>query len=123
MNGRVVLAILLALVLVVGIAGIGSMVYNAGVVRGISQAGPVAAPQQGVVPYPYYGPFFHPFGYGLFGFLIPLFFLLLVFGLLRRAFWRRHWNGHDSPWGQDVPPRFREWHRRLHEQDDEPRTS
>jgi hypothetical protein len=126
MNGRVVLAIVLVLVLVGVGAGIGISAYNAGVAQGMVESGKVAAPAQGFVPYPYYGgPFFHPFGFGLFGLLIPLFFLFVFFGVLRAIFWRGRWGGHGmhDRWANGAPPMFEEWHRRMHEQHEEPRSS
>lgn len=126
MNGRTILAIVLVLILVAAGASIGFWAYNAGVAQGMVESGKVAAPAQGFAPYPfYYGPFFHPFGFGLFGLLIPLFFLFLFFGLLRALFWRGRWGGHGphGRWADGTPPMFDEWHRRAHEQQNEPRAS
>ncbi len=119
MNGRILLSVLLVLVLVALLAGAGVYAYNVGVAQGLAQSGKLTTPAPGVLPYPYYGPFFfHPFGFGfgLFGFLIPLFFFLLFFGLLRALFWRGRW-GWRGPrdYGQGVPPAFEEWHHRAHE--------
>jgi hypothetical protein len=65
------------------------------------------------------------FGFGFLRCLIPLFFLFLLFGLLRFVFrpWRwggGHWGGWrggpggQGPWGHGVPPHFEEWHKRAH---------
>ena len=123
MNGRIALRVLLALVLIAGLAGLGVWVYNAGVAQGLAQTGQLVAPDGGgraVGPYyGYYPPF--GFGFGLFGFFIPLLFRCLVFGLLRLIFWRGRpgwgWRGHgDSEyWKDHVPPMVEEWHRRMHE--------
>ena len=130
MNGRVILAVLLTLALIAGAAGIGITAYNAGMVQGRVETGQVAAPAQAVGGYPYYGPFFHPFGFGFgfFGFLIPLFFLFIAFGVLRAIFWRGRWGGYmrhgqQGQWDNGVPPRFEEWHRRMHDKSNEPHAS
>lgn len=120
MNGRFVLGVLLAIVLIVGAVGVGVYAYNAGVAQGMVDSGKVTAP----VPYayPFYGPFFfHPFGWG-FGFLgclFPLLFFFLFFGLLRGIFWGGRWGWrHHRHWDRDehgVPPMVEEWHRKMHE--------
>ena len=123
MNGRIIIRVLLALVLLAGVVGIGIYVYNAGVAQGLAESGQLGVPETGGVPYPYYGgPFFlRPFGwgFGLLGCLIPLLFVFLFFGLLRGLFWRGRWgwgpSGHRGRWEKGVPPMFEEWHRRAHE--------
>jgi hypothetical protein len=120
MNGRFVLGILLALVLIVALLGIGVYAYNVGVSQGLAQSGTLQAPATGVAPYPYFArPYlFRPFGFG-FGFLgclFPLLFIFLIFVLLRGFWWGGHrgWGG-PRPYGNNgVPPRFEEWHRRAH---------
>jgi hypothetical protein len=130
MNGRIISAVLLVLVLVAGVAGLGYYAYTAGVSQGLIDSGKLVAPATGVAPgpmpyggYPYYGPFFfhRPFGFGwgIFGCLIPVLFFFLFFGLLRGVFgWRRHWGGHyygmHGDWKQHVPPMFEEWHKQAH---------
>jgi hypothetical protein len=120
MNGRFVLGILLALVLIVGLIGIGVYAYNIGVTQGLAQSGKFVAPVEGVAPYPFYGGpfFFHPFGFGFgfFGCLFPLLFLFLIFALFRGFWWRGRmgWGGPRSRWENGVPPRFEEWHQRAH---------
>ncbi len=121
MYGRIILGVLLALVLIAGVVGIGAYVYNAGVAQGLVESGKVVAPATGVAPYPFYGgPFFYRpfgFGFGLLGCLFPLLFFFLLFGLLRGLWWRGHWGrgGPYGRWENGVPPRFDEWHRKLHE--------
>jgi hypothetical protein len=119
MNGRIVLRVLLALLVIAGIVGIGVYVYNMGVAQGLVESGKLAAPTTGVVPYHYYaGPFFfRPFGFAFAGCLFPLLFIFLVAVSLRGIFWRGHWarEGHHGPWEKGVPPMFEEWHRKAHE--------
>ncbi len=122
MNGRIVLGILLVLVVLAGLVGVGAYAYNVGVAQGML-ATDKAAPAPGGVPYAYWGmPFaFHRVGFG-FGFLnclIPLFFFLLFFGLLRAFIWRGRWGHlrhmHGEHGAPHMPPMFEEWHRKLHE--------
>ncbi len=112
MGTRGLLGILLAVVLMAGVAGIA---YNTGVARGLAESGQISPPP-GIAPYPYYGPYWHPgpFGFGFFGFLFPLLFIFLIFGLLRGLFWHP-WRGYGH-YGRGVPPMFEEWHRRAHEE-------
>jgi hypothetical protein len=124
MNGRVVLGVLVAIVLIVGLAGVGVYAYNIGVAQGMIDSGKAPVP---VAPapyaYPFYGPFsFHPFGWG-FGFLgclFPLLFFLLFFSLIRLIVWGPRWRWHHyRRWDRDerdVPPMVEEWHRKMHEQ-------
>jgi len=122
MYGRIVLAVLLAIVLIVGAAGLGVYAYNVGLAQGMADTGRPAAPATGVAPYPYYGAFFfHPFGWG-FGFLgclFPLLFFFLIFGLLRAVIWGPRWGWHHHRhWERGehgVPPMVEEWHRKMHE--------
>ena len=124
MNGRFVLGILLALVLIGGAVGIGAMAYNAGVTQGMVASGKAVAPAEGAAPYayPFYGPFFfRPFGWG-FGFLsclFPLLFFFIVFSMLRMLFWGGRWGWrHHRHWDRDehdIPPMVAEWHRKMHE--------
>ncbi|HEY8656874.1 MAG TPA: hypothetical protein VIN34_09090 [Candidatus Limnocylindria bacterium] len=105
------------LILVLG-AAIAAGAYEAGLAQSGAQivipaAG--AAPAAGAPAVAYYG---HPhgwgWGFGFFGFLFPLFGLLLFFGLMRalvgggRGWGHRGWNG-DA-----ITGRFEEWHRRAH---------
>ena len=75
----------------------------------------------------------HPgFGFGFFGFLATLFFLFIVFALIRAIFWRGGpgrrggwgpggWGGYGrprprtaAPWETRGSQAFDEWHRRAH---------
>jgi hypothetical protein len=123
MNGRFVLGVLLAVVLIVGAVGMGVYAYNVGVTQGMVASGKVIAPTTDVAPVPYYRPsFYRPFGFG-FGFLgclFPLFFLFLLFGVLRAFMWRGRWGWrHHRHWESGehgIPPMVEEWHRKMHEQ-------
>ncbi|MCL4490094.1 MAG: hypothetical protein M1570_18475 [Chloroflexi bacterium] len=120
MNGRWILVTLLAIILIVAAVGLGVYVYNVGVAQGLAQSGKLSAPETGTLPYPYYGPFFFRpfgFGFGFLGFLFPLFFIFLIFALLRGIFLGGHWGRHRRYWREDgeVPPQFEEWHRKAHE--------
>jgi hypothetical protein len=121
MNGRIVLRVLLALVVIAGMVGAGVYVYNAGVAQGLAASGKLVAPEIGTVPYSYFGgPFFYhrPFGFGFLSCLFPLLGLLLIFGLLRgirHGRWGWGHGMHHGPWEKGVPPMFEEWHRKMHE--------
>lgn len=130
MTRRIVLGILIALVLVAGAVMVGVYAYQFGMTQGLAQSGnfQVVVPEAGAGVYPYHygwgGPFFHrPFGFfGCLGFLFPLLFLFLIFGLVRRMLWggwgHRGW-GHHGWRGEGVPPPFEEWHKRAHSQGSE----
>ena len=96
--------------LVVGVIGL--VGYQIGVSQAIATPVPTGA---GAVPVAYwYGP--HWFGLGFLGFLLPLFFLFLLFGLMRAAFGgHRGWGdgGYRGGWmsGRD---RIEQIHRELH---------
>jgi hypothetical protein len=119
MNGRIVLRVLFALVLIAGAVGLGVYVYNAGVAQGLAASGKLVAPEGGVAPYPYYGGpfFFRPYSFAFAGCLFPLLFIFLVMVLLRGIFWRGHWawSEHRRRWEKGVPPMLEEWHRKMHE--------
>jgi hypothetical protein len=117
---RMLITVALVLVALMVAAAIGTYAYRAGVARGLEDSGKLAAPGT-AVPYPYYyGPFWHPWPFFGFGFLFPLLFLFLLFGVLRRAFWGGRWRGACGAGASGVPPRFEEWHRRAHETMPEP---
>lgn len=120
------------LLLIAIIVASGVFVYRAGVMQGVSQAPEVAeAIQQnagngqgtpmmynhgfgyGYPHYPRHFGFGHHFGFGLFHFFGFLLFLFLFFGLLRLIFFRgwAHKYGH---WGNGMPSKFDEWHKRAH---------
>jgi hypothetical protein len=116
MNGRIVLRVLFALVVLAVVAGVGFYAYNIGVAQGMAGDAGIAAP--GVAPHLYYGRpfFFGPFGFGFAGCLFPLFFIFLALLLLRGLFWHGRWShGYHGRWEQSVPPMFEEWHRKAHE--------
>jgi len=107
---------------------LGGGIYQAGVAQGIIDAGRV--PAGAAVGVAGYGWGFHPFGF--LGFLFPLLFLFLLFGLIRAAFgfgrgrgWsHRHghgdWHGWDrgtGAWHEERERRMSELHRRLHEEE------
>ena len=133
MNGRVILSVLLVLGLMAALMGFGVFIYNAGVAQGAATSSSVEAttPPRPVYAYPYpyhyYGPWFFPFG--LFGVLVPLAFIFFIgLGMMRAIWWRGRWGHHRGWYGQGngdeaVPPRVAEWHRKLHEQGDQPRPS
>jgi hypothetical protein len=109
MNTARFLAVIV-LALVVGFVG-----YQIGIEQNVGVAVPAAG-----APVAYYGYPYH-FGFGFLGFLFPLFFLFLIFGLLRAAFggWghRRYgygnWQG--GPWMSDeAKSRIEQLHKELH---------
>lgn len=118
MRSRWWIGLLVVALLVVGVLAAGSYGYNMGLVQGAAQSGQLT-PGIGPVPYGFWGPYgIRPFGYGfgLLGCLFPLFFVFLIFALVRGLFWRgRGWGMHNGQWRDGVPPRVEEWHRRLHE--------
>jgi hypothetical protein len=128
MNGRTILGVVLALVLVGGAAALGVGIYNAGIAAGLAQAAanegttPVVVPAYGY-GWGWGGPGFG-FGGVLFGILGFLLLLLLIAGLFRAVTFRGRGPGR---WGGpgEGPDRFRgsrwesharelhdEWHRR-----------
>ncbi len=127
MDGKIGWRLLAALVLLVAVAGIGYMAFNAGIAQGVATKLPTTAPAAGTVPYPYYGmPFgwhaFPFFGFGCFGPLLALLLLFLAFRALSFVFWGPRW-GHmhhmrhewRHAWENgEVPPMVREVHDRLH---------
>jgi len=140
-KGPFIVLRVIALVLLVGLVVGGIfMAFRAGEAQGISQS-PAAATaivqsaesgQPVPVPPMMYG---RPYGYGYpmyghHGFFFPLgaicgsiFFLFLIFGLMKLVFFggmrHRGWEGHHhGPWGRHwengVPPMFEEWHKKAH---------
>lgn len=123
--------ILAGLVLIIAIAGIAFIAYNAGVTHGAVTNSQVPAVQNNGQPVPVYGvPYWRPFGF--FGFacfvpLVGLFLLFLAFSAVRaiiwgpRLGWRRMHHGRYL-WGdkgpEGIPPVFAEMHRRMHEADE-----
>jgi hypothetical protein len=104
------IGVLAVILVIVALVGVGNIAYergiDEGIVRGLEQAGSdvqvVRVSGDG-----YRGGFFFPFGFLLF----PLF-LLLIFGLFRRAAWKGGGH-HHGPGGWQG--RYEEWHRSQHE--------
>ena len=124
------------LLVVLAAAGIGYLAYNAGVSAGVAQAADLPEAELPPAAYgPYYG--LRPFGigFGLFGCLVPLLILFLLFGGLRMLFapWRMGpWGRWGRGWGwRHKDPerweRFREqaerWHEEMHGQRSQPEES
>jgi hypothetical protein len=131
---RIFLRIVFVLVVVAVLVGVGMAIYNMGVMQGVATSGQLSS-SDGAPAYPYYAPFYGPWGWGVpgFGCLAFLGLLLifpLIFGLMRFIFGPRHgWFG--GPWGMGgprgfdrdhIPPRIEELHRRMHEKMNEPPT-
>jgi TRAP-type C4-dicarboxylate transport system permease small subunit len=120
MSGRIVFRVVAALVLLAVIAGIGWYAFNLGAAQNVQ----VSAGQPSTGTYPNYSaPFWHPFGFlgfGCFGLLFPFFLVLMAFCALRRMLWGPRWGHMHGRWhgenGEWMPPMFREWHRRAHEE-------
>jgi hypothetical protein len=135
---RILAAILLVAVLAIGGGLIATTAYQAGLSTAVTTAsGSAAVVAPVVVPaYGYgYGFGWHA-GFGIFGFLGALFFLFIVFALIRAIFWRGGpgrrggwgpggWGGYDGsgkgpgghgrgPWESRGSQDFDEWHRRAH---------
>jgi hypothetical protein len=96
------------------IAAIGLVGYQIGVSQAIATQLPA-----GAAPVAYYGYPYH-FGFGFLGFLFPLFFLFLIFGLMRAAFgggrgWGKGGPGYMGRGGwSDGRERIEALHRELH---------
>ena len=136
------MAVALVLVGTLAFFAVGTTAYRAGMARGVAESGKLVGPGAGspgqfMHPYPphYWGP---PHGFG-FGFLIPLLFLFLLFGMFGAFGRRRFGHGHGPGpgygygygpgghgcgpgrgWEGGVPPAFEEWHKRAHEPKTEP---
>jgi hypothetical protein len=126
---------LLATLIVVGLlVSVGVGVYQAGVAQGIVDAGRFPAGAAVPVAGPGYGYAHGWHGPGLFGLLLGLFFLFILFNLIRAAFfrgrgWGRHGYGYGPGWGRRDGPggpgswratrdqRIADWHRQLHEEE------
>lgn len=136
---------LVATLIVVGLlVSVGAGIYQAGVAQGVADAGRFPAGATVPVAGYGYGGFGWHHGPDLFGLLFGLFFLFILFGIVRAAFfggrgrgWGHHGYGEGrGPWGRggfgpggfgpgDGPESWRaerdsriaNWHRRLHEEE------
>jgi hypothetical protein len=127
MNGRTILNLVLGALIVLVLAGIGIGIYNAGVSQGIAQAATLPEGTTVVAPVGYGYGYGHPgfFGFGFLWILFPIFFFLLLFGLVRAAFGGgRRWGGSGwgpggygpNGWHEERERRMAEYHQRLHDQ-------
>jgi hypothetical protein len=100
--------VILAVAIIATLVGV--LAYNAGVARGVAQAGQAVGGPGAFPPYGWY----RPWG---FGFFFPFLFFGLWFLALRGLFWGGGWRRHRCYGGgySDLPPAFDEWHRRAHE--------
>jgi hypothetical protein len=104
MSGRTLARVLLVVFLVFGAIGLGATAYNAGVSAGLAHEGTVVVSPSTGAPAPYAGSGWGwGFGWGFpfFGFFGGLFFLFILFGLIRAAFggWGRGWGrGYGRGW-------------------------
>jgi hypothetical protein len=121
MNGRSFASIIFSLIVVGILVAVGVGIYQAGIAQGVIDAG--RFPAGASVPVAGYG--YHDGGFGFLGLLFPLFFLFLIFGLIRAAFGHRRGWGHGYDYGSgdtsgrrwDREQYVAEMHRRLHETD------
>jgi len=131
-NGRAIFRVLAVLLVVAVAAGIGTMVYNAGVNAGLDEAARLAVASGDPLPVPigygygygYGGPYAHgPFGFGFFGLLFGILGIFLLIGLVRAAFGWGRWGGGRGPGGPGGWGGRREmvedWHREMHRRADE----
>ena len=134
MNPRGIFGFLLTLLAVGLLVALGVGIYQMGVAQGVIDAG--RFPAGANVPVAGYGYGAHG-GPGIFGILVGLLFLFLLFGLIRAVFFRgRGWGhgygpGYWGPgWGRGFGPeggpdawreerdrRVADWHRKLHEEE------
>ena len=100
----------LVVLLIVGVIG-----YQIGVSQNIAAQIPAGT---AVAPGYYYPHMFGwGFGFGFLGLLFPLFFLFIIFGLLRAAMWGGRGNWRISNWGGQGDwrrQRLEEIHQELH---------
>lgn len=134
MTNNIVFRIVAVIVLIVIVTGIGAYAYQVGLAQGTAGAAQLSAGETGKeFSYPVIPPYRpYPFGFGPFGWLVPVFLFLMFLWALRAIFgcmphlyhgmywahpaWRgfhRTWKKED--WNQVVPPFFEEWHRKAHE--------
>src|SRR4051812_41299840 len=109
------------------LAGIGLGIYNAGVAQGIVEAGRIPAGAAVPVGYGYgYG---WGGGFGFLGLLLPIFFVFVIFAIIRGVSghgrrWGQGWNGgsggpggYRGGYGESRERWVADMHRRLHESD------
>lgn len=133
MRGRFWFGIIAALLLLGLVAGVGVMAYNAGVMQGMLVTntavteGTTVPVAPFVTPWMMHRPF--AFGFGFLACLVPFFFVLTFFALMRFVFrgphYHRGWGGPGmyGKWNTEdgnLPPHIVEWHRKLHEQENTP---
>ena len=103
---------IIGVIVVLVIAAIaGAFGYQLGVSQGLAATGTAVAPAV----------YYHPFFFGGFGFLFPLLFIFLIFGLQRAAFGRGRGWGYGGGWGgmgpgyyQSPRDRIEALHKELH---------
>ncbi len=128
MSGRIIALLLVGVLLFCLLAGVALIPYNMGWGGGygpyyapVPAPAPVQpAPAPAPYPYPYYYPPMRPFGWGLFGFLGPLFGIILIVMLVRLFCRPWRWHHYSHQWAGGVPPGFEEMHRRAHESGAQP---
>ena len=102
MNGlRVIAVAVIALI-------VGVFAYQLGLSQGLATTIPAGAAPVAYYGYPHWG-----FGFGFLGLLFPLFFLFLIFGLLRAAMWGGRGGYGGRGWGNGRA-RIEEVHNELH---------
>jgi uncharacterized membrane protein YgcG len=135
---RGILGFLATLIVVGLLVSVGAGIYQAGVAQGIVDAGRFPAAATVPVAGTGYGYGWH--GPDLFGLLIGLFFLFILFRIIGGAFfgwrgrgWGHHGYGYGPGWGRGYGPRdgrdaarswrdareqrMADWHRDLHDQE------
>jgi hypothetical protein len=134
---RTFAAIALIVAILIGGGIVATTAYQAGVSTAVTQAAADGATVVNPVVVPAYGYGWHPFGFGFgfFGFLFTLFFLFIVFGLIRALIWGgRGRGGHWGGPGWDPEARrahfesrfhgtFEDWHRQAHDAPTGPTTT
>ena len=139
---RIIAAILLVVVLAIGGGIIATTAYQAGLSTAVTTTTADGATVVAPVIVPAYGYGWHPFGFGfgIFGFFATLFFVCVVFALIRAIVWRGGpgrrggWGGPGSygwgygpgagtdgdrggrsPWESRAHDTFDTWHRQAHD--------
>jgi hypothetical protein len=137
---RTFAAIALIVAILIGGGIVATTAYQAGVSTAVTQAAADGATVVNPVVVPGYGfgwGWGPGIGFGFFGFLFTLFFLFIVFGLIRALIWGGRGRGHRGHWGGpgwDPEDRrthfesrfhgtFDDWHRQAHDAPATPPTS